>query len=141
MILWALRDGSYLRSLYNESETHKLAPVDWCAITNNGNVLTYSKATYLITSYDLAGVVIARHEFIKQISAITLGPNGLYVIAGSERGEIFILRVRDLLDMTTDECGGFSVAPKLSTGIHYLYLTKEVLFIGGENGVLLVAGK
>lgn len=123
--------------------TKKTSPVDWCEICDDGCILVYSKATYQITRYDLAGQILAQHEFISQLSAVAMDTTKQYVFAGSERGEVFILRVRDLADATIGDgiCEGFSKYPKLPVGVHFFHVGKDVVFIGCANGQLLVMGK
>ena len=140
VILWALRDGAYLRSLYHEKEDGTPLPVDWCAVTEAGNVLTYSKASYTMTVFDLAGAVIARHEFIHQLTAVTMDASGKNVIAGTERGDLFILRAYDLEVITTGPTG-FAEAPKLASGVAYLMAARGLCVISDEKGSLLLAGK
>ena len=129
-----------MRSLYHEKEDGTPLPVDWCAITEAGNVLTYSKASYTMTLFDLAGAVIARHEFIHQLTAVTMDASGKNVIAGSERGDLFILRAYDLKVITTGPTG-FAEAPKLSSAVVCLAASKGLCVIGDEKGSLLLAGK
>ena len=144
VILWALRSGQYLRSLYNEvKDTQKTSPVDWCAICDDGSILIYSMGMYMMTRYDLAGCMLAQHEFIAQLSAISMDSTLQYIVAGSERGDLCILRARDLLDVTMGDgkCEGFPQHPKLPVGVHCIHVTKDIVFVGCTNGQLLVVGK
>ena len=144
VILWALKSGQYLRSLYNEvKNAQKTFPVDWCAICDDGGILIYSKGMYMLTRYDLAGCILAQHEFIVQLSAISMDSTLQYIVTGSERGDLCILRARDLIDVTMGDgiCEGFSQHPKLPIGVHFMYIAKDVAFVGCTNGQLLVVGK
>ena len=152
IILYSLSDTTYLRTIYDADYDKKLPSmpaISWCGVTNEGNVVWYSRADFKFHLYSSMGQKLLEKEMNSQLNSIVFSNDRQYVIAGGDKILLFMMRIYDFAVVSPsieEHFGGegkpasFTQVPNLRIAVRSVQPSADgqYIFLGLENGEVCV---
>lgn len=99
VMVHSLRHGRYLRSLYRGPATSPArAQIDWVGVSEQGHILTYSRADRTLASYSINGRLLASRaqEDDEVLLAFCFSEGGHVLVVGGSARRVRMLWCHDL---------------------------------------------
>lgn len=103
IIVYSLSSTMYLRTIFDPDFDKKLSAmpaVSWCDVTNEGNIVWYSKTDFKFHMYSLLGEKLFEKEMNSQLNSICLSNDRQYVLAAGDKIAFFLMRLADFVVVT-----------------------------------------